>query len=94
MRTRTVALATGAAIGGALLAAMPAQAQPADIVQQVGEPVAGCAAVSEPSLNWSGVPSGGWTRTWGPWLNGGRGGSVCSRTLVYVESFGRWVVLP
>jgi hypothetical protein len=43
--------------------------------------------------NWSGVPSGGWTRSWAEWPNGGTGGDVCTRTLRYTDASG-WFVAP
>ncbi len=66
---------------------------PAPIIQQFGRPIAGtCDAVAPLSLNWSGVASGGWGETWGEWMNDGKGGAVCSRTLVYSTNQAKWTV--
>lgn len=43
--------------------------------------------------NWSGVPTGGWSRSWADWPNGGTGGDVCTRTLRYTDASG-WFVAP
>lgn len=66
---------------------------PAPIVQQFAKPAAGtCADAAPTSLNWSGVASGGWGESWAQWPNGGRGGAVCTRTLVYSPSQSAWTV--
>lgn len=66
---------------------------PAPIVQQFGVPAMGtCDAAASASLNWAGVASGGWSISWGEWMNGGRGGAVCTRTLVYSTQAGAWGV--
>lgn len=66
---------------------------PAPIVQQFGLPASGtCDAAASASLNWAGVASGGWSISWGEWMNGGRGGAVCTRTLVYSTRAGAWGV--
>ncbi len=66
---------------------------PAPIVQQFGKPVIGtCAAAAPELLNWSGVANGGWGESWAQWINAGSGGAVCSRTLVYSNAQGRWMV--
>lgn len=55
-----------------------------DVIQQVVLPTSGsCDTVDDTSLNWAGVASGGWTKSWGEWAGGGTGGSVCTRTLHY-----------
>ena len=64
---------------------------PPPVVQEVGMPTSGCDELTLPELNWSGVGGGGWHRSWSAWLNDGRGGPVCSRTLVYTSG-GRWIV--
>ena len=94
MRKRTVVMVAAVAGAAGLLTAMPAQAEVMDVVQQVGEPVGGCAMVVAPSLNWAGVASGGWTRSWAQWVNEGRGGTVCTRTLTYSDAMERWVLAP
>jgi len=65
---------------------------PSAYVQQFGKPAAGtCDAAAPADLNWSGVASGGWAVSWSQWMNGGTGGTVCTRTLVYGPR-GVWVV--
>lgn len=57
---------------------------PASVLQQFAKPTTGtCDAAQPTGLNWSGVASGGWSESWAQWANGGRGGSVCTRTLGY-----------
>lgn len=66
---------------------------PAPVFQQFGRPTSGtCDAVAPESLNWSGVASGGWSESWAQWMNGGTGGAVCTRELVYSTARGGWVV--
>ena len=67
---------------------------PADEIQQIGQPAAGCENVSLPLLDWAGVSSGGWAPSWAEWVNGGRGGPVCTRTLAYSTSRNAWFVRP
>lgn len=55
-----------------------------DVIQQVALPASGsCDTVDDKALNWGGVKSGGWTKSWAEWADGGTGGSVCTRTLHY-----------
>ena len=64
---------------------------PAPATQQFGLPASGtCEDVAPADLNWSGVPSGGWGVSWAQWMNGGNGGTVCTRELVYRA--GSWVI--
>ena len=66
---------------------------PTPIVQQFGKPVGGtCDVIAPESLNWSGVASGGWGESWAQWMNGGKGGAVCTRMLVHSSSRGAWTV--
>jgi hypothetical protein len=66
---------------------------PAPLLQQFGKPSSGtCDAVAPESLNWSDVASGGWGESWAQWMNGGSGGAVCTRTLVYSTEQSRWVI--
>lgn len=68
-------------------------ALPPSVVQQFGKPASGtCEAAAPASLNWAGVPSGGWGNSWAQWMNGGNGGPVCSRMLVYSNNLGAWTV--
>lgn len=66
---------------------------PAPIFQQFGKPASGtCAVAASASLNWAGVASGGWSESWAQWINGGNGGAVCTRTLIYNSSLGAWTI--
>jgi hypothetical protein len=91
---RTAAVAGVIALGVSAIVATPAQAHGRPVLQQLPMPASGlCADVDAPTtLNLSGVASGGWTRTWAQWTNGGQGGNVCSRTLVRNNSTGRYQV--
>lgn len=66
---------------------------PADVMQQVGRSAdASCDAGMDVSLNWAGVPSGGWASSWAQWMNDGQGGFVCGRVLFYDGTRERWGV--
>lgn len=89
--------------GGAVLATLTIVAPTGDssessqlpppVVQQFGKPASGsCDAAAPAALNWSGVASGGWGESWAQWMNGGKGGAVCTRMLVYSSSRGAWTV--
>ena len=66
---------------------------PPPLIQQFGKPVSGtCGAAAPAGLNWSGVGSGGWGESWAQWMNGGNGGPVCTRMLVYSTAQARWTV--
>jgi len=79
--------------GGGSSSGSASTSGPAPIFQQFGKPSAGtCDAVAPASLNWSGVSSGGWSESWAEWMNGGLGGAVCTRTLVYSTSQSKWIV--
>lgn len=66
---------------------------PSPVIQQFGMPTSGmCDASASASLNWAGVPSGGWSVSWSEWMNGGKGGAVCTRTLVYSTDHTKWMV--
>lgn len=68
-------------------------AGPAPVTQQVGMPASmTCSTFVDKSLNWAGVPDGGWTSSWAQWVNGGKGGAVCTRTLTYSTTQMRWVL--
>ena len=64
------------------------------VYQGVGMPASGSCAdvVTDASVNLSGVPGTGWTKSWAKWANGGAGGDVCVRTLVYVANTKSWAV--
>lgn len=57
-----------------------------DVLQQLGAPADGCGSVMDASLNWAGVPSGGWSESWAAWANAGLGGKVCTRTLTHAST--------
>lgn len=66
---------------------------PADVTQQFGRPIADtCNDAAPESMNWSGVSSSGWGESWAQWINGGSGGPVCTRTLVYSTAQSKWIV--
>lgn len=66
---------------------------PTPVVQQFGMPTSGTCDASAPLvLNWGGAGSGGWGNSWAEWMNGGAGGAVCTRTLVYSNALGHWIV--
>jgi hypothetical protein len=66
---------------------------PAPITQQFGMPANDSCDQAQPDgLDWSGVTSGGWGESWAQWMNGGLGGPVCTRTLVYSTTQSKWVV--
>lgn len=71
----------------------PSNIQPESVLQQFDMPVSGtCDAVAPIVLNWGGAGSGGWGNSWAEWMNGGNGGAVCTRTLIYSNAVGHWVV--
>ncbi len=64
---------------------------PPPVLQQFGKPSTGtCDETAPADLNWGGSSSGGWGDSWARWMNDGAGGDVCTRTLVYNNSSGRW----
>ena len=64
---------------------------PSSIVQQFVKPASGtCDAAQPVGVDWSGVASGGWSESWAQWANGGSGGPVCTRSLVYSLGSGSW----
>ncbi len=66
-------------------------ATPPPVLQQFGKPSTGtCDETAPADLNWGGSSSGGWGDSWARWMNDGAGGDVCTRTLVYNNSSGRW----
>ena len=66
---------------------------PPPVVQQFGKPASGtCDAAAPVTLNWGGAGSGGWGESWAQWMNGGLGGGVCTRTLVFNTNLGAWTV--
>jgi hypothetical protein len=79
--------------GGGSSSDLTSTSIPAPIVQQFGKPAdAPCDAVATESLNWSGVANRGWGESWSEWMNGGKGGAVCTRTLVYSTAQAKWIL--
>jgi len=79
--------------GGGSSSSSDSISAPAPIFQQFGKPATGtCVEAASPSLNWAGVAGGGWGESWAMWMNGGRGGAVCTRTLTYLQTTGAWAV--
>lgn len=79
--------------GGGPSTDSPLATIPASIIQQFGKPAVGtCADAATADLNWPGLASGGWGESWAQWMNGGTGGAVCTRTLVYSNAQVRWIV--
>ena len=79
--------------GGGSSSDSASSSAPAPLFQQFGKPSFGtCDAVAPESLNWSGVASGGWGESWAQWMNGGNGGAVCTRTLIYSTNESKWIV--
>ena len=79
--------------GGGSSSSSSASYGPSPVVQQFGKPATGTCDEAEPEgLNWSGVANGGWGVSWAQWMNGGTGGAVCTRTLVYSTAQSKWVV--
>jgi hypothetical protein len=66
---------------------------PLPVVQAFGKPASGTCDASQPAgLDWAGVPSGGWANSWAQWMNGGNGGFVCTRTLIYSATQAKWIL--
>jgi hypothetical protein len=66
---------------------------PPPVLQQFGRPVVGgCADAAPAHTQLPGAPTGGWGESWAEWMNGGNGGAVCTRTLVYSTGQSRWAV--
>ena len=90
----TVTASSPSTGGGGSSSTSELSADPAPVFQQFGKPAVGsCEAAAPESLNWSGVASGGWGESWAQWMNGGNGGAVCTRTLVYSDNLGIWTVV-
>lgn len=62
----------------------PSQA-PAPILQQLPMPSSGsCVMDNDTAYGYGTAVRGGWTPSWAAWVNGGTGGPVCGRMLVYL----------
>lgn len=85
--------ATSPSGGGGGSSSSSAGSAPTPVVQQFGKPAVGTCDEAAPStLNWANVSSGGWGESWSQWMNGGAGGFVCTRTLVYSTATAKWVI--
>ncbi|CAB4632273.1 unannotated protein [freshwater metagenome] len=79
--------------GGSSPSSSTAPSGPAPVFQQFGKPATGtCADAAAATLNWAGVAGGGWGESWAQWMNGGKGGAVCNRALVYSLGLGKWIL--
>lgn len=66
---------------------------PDPILQQFGKPSYGtCLDAAPVNTQLPGASSGGWGESWAQWVNGGAGGAVCTRTLLYSTSQSRWII--
>lgn len=64
---------------------------PPPVYQSIGLPSSGdCGDVDQSTLEWAESITGGWSKSWQQWVNDGEGGDVCTRTLAYNLSTGRW----
>ena len=91
--TAAVLALTAIPLAGLALTAVPASADPADMIEQVGVPVSGnCSDVTDVTLNRAGVASGGWGKSWAVWIAPTAGAPVCTRTLWFNNSTQRWAV--
>lgn len=75
-----------------IAAQTPSPGGPPPILQQVPVPASGSCDLVITDYDWGGASSGGWSRSWAQWTNGGSGGPVCTRTLVYSGSLRYWIV--
>jgi hypothetical protein len=83
-----VTVVIGASSGGV---SSGSASTPNDLFQSIGlGSASSCASVSRPDLDWSGVASGNWTKSWAMWPNGGIGGPVCNRVLWFDSNSSRW----
>jgi len=64
---------------------------PPPVIQQFGKPNSiTCDEAQPEGLDIGGASSGGWGESWAQWMNNGNGGPVCTRTLAYNNSTGKW----
>jgi hypothetical protein len=84
---------TFSATGGGSSSSTGSDSAPPRVMQQFGKPASGtCADAAPVTLNWGGASSGGWGESWAQWMNGGLGGAVCTRDLVYSTGAATWGV--
>ena len=73
-------------------AAAPADAAPAIIRQGLPVPADGtCTSVADAQYAWGTGLSGGWVKSWEPWVDGGKGGWACNRSLVN-KGGNNWII--
>ena len=77
-----------------IAAQTPAPGGPPPVLQQLPAPASGSCDQTITAYDWGGASAGGWSRSWAQWTNGGRGGPVCTRTLVYSSALRHWLVQP
>ena len=70
----------------------PAPGGPPPVLQQLPAPDTGSCDLAVTTYDWGGSSSGGWSKSWAQWANGGTGGAVCTRTLVYSNALRHWIV--
>jgi hypothetical protein len=74
-----------------LQALPPVVSEAPPILQALPVNAAGtCADLADAHVAYQSGATGGWGLSWAQWANGGHGGPVCVRTLIYWG--GRWVV--
>ena len=79
--------------GGGSSSSTSSSSAPAPVIQSFGKPATGTCDEAQPEgLDWAGVASGGWGVSWAQWMNGGNGGAVCTRELVYSTSQSKWMI--
>jgi hypothetical protein len=71
--------------------AAPKFSGPAPIIQAYGLAEDPTCQLTPAWAKFSNVADGGWGKSWGPWLNGGKGGEACVRYIVYKNSTKTWV---
>jgi hypothetical protein len=87
---RTLAL-VAALIAGSLILAPNAFADPKTVIEEVGMPASGsCADVVDTDLAYGTGLTGNWKPGFGMWMNGGKGGPICGRSLVYNNALKKW----
>lgn len=69
----------------------PVFSGPKPIIQAYGIAEDPTCALTPAWAKFSNVADGGWGKSWGPWLNGGKGGEACVRYIVYKKDKGTWV---
>ena len=79
--------------GGGSSSSTSSSSAPAPVIQSFGKPATGTCDEAQPEgLDWAGVASGGWGVSWAQWMNGGNGGAVCTRELVYSTAQSKWMI--